>query len=185
MKLAALFPGIGYTCQKPLMYYAGKLAAARGYEVVPVQYGHFPEKVKGDAGKMRASFDTAFRQAEELLKDVDWHACEDVVFFGKSIGTVVACCYARAHHIPARQVLLTPIKETFQFAAPGAIAFHGTADPWAETADIQEACERLSIPLYLTDGANHSLEVGDVEKDLATLSSVLDAVRRFMDGDLP
>ena len=184
MKLAALFPGIGYTCQKPLMYYAGKLAAARGYEVVPVQYGNFPQKVKGDAEKMRASFDTACRQAEEILKDVEWDACGDVVFIGKSIGTAVACRYAQAHHIPARQVLLTPIRETFMFAGPEAVAFHGTADPWAETAAIREACQRLGIPLYLTEGANHSLETGDVGKDIETLASVMDALGRFMDGDL-
>jgi len=184
MKLAALFPGIGYTCQTPLMYYAGKLAAARGYEVIPVQYGHFPEKVKGDADKMRASFDTACRQAEDILKHVDWDGCEDVVFIGKSIGTAVACHYARARHIPARQVLLTPIKETFMFSGPDAVAFHGTADPWTETADIREACGRLGIPLYLTEGANHSLETGDVGTDLEALATVMGAVGRFMDGDL-
>lgn len=30
-KIAVLFPGIGYTCDKPLLYYTGKLAVARGY----------------------------------------------------------------------------------------------------------------------------------------------------------
>ena len=33
-KIAVLFPGIGYTCDKPLLYYTGKLAVARGYKIV-------------------------------------------------------------------------------------------------------------------------------------------------------
>ena len=38
MKLAVLFPGIGYHCDKPLLYYAAKLAKAAKYEVLPVSY---------------------------------------------------------------------------------------------------------------------------------------------------
>lgn len=31
-KMAVFFPGIGYHCDKPLLYYAQKLAAEKGYE---------------------------------------------------------------------------------------------------------------------------------------------------------
>ena len=47
MKLAVLFPGIGYHVDKPLLYYGRKLAVQRGYEVVGVPYGNFPDGVKG------------------------------------------------------------------------------------------------------------------------------------------
>lgn len=33
-----------------------------------------------------------------------------------------------------------------------------------------EACQERGIPLYLTEGANHSLETGDVRKDVQTLA---------------
>jgi hypothetical protein len=45
-KIAVLFPGIGYTCDKPLLYYTGKLAVARGYKLVKVEYGNFPSGIK-------------------------------------------------------------------------------------------------------------------------------------------
>ena len=32
MKLVVCFPGIGYHCDKPLLYYSRKLAAAAGYD---------------------------------------------------------------------------------------------------------------------------------------------------------
>ena len=182
MKLAALFPGIGYTCDKPLMYYAGKPAAQAGYAVVPVNYGGFPRGVKGDAEKMRRAFEIACEQSEALLADIDWRAYTDIVFIGKSIGTAVAARYAQTHGIPARLVLLTPLAETFDYTDGSAIAFHGTADPWAATDGIASACARQGIPLKLTEGANHSLETGDVTTDLGTLTETMEAVRRFLSG---
>ena len=41
-KLAVFFPGIGYTVDKPLMYYSRKLAATYGYEIILRPYQEFP-----------------------------------------------------------------------------------------------------------------------------------------------
>ena len=90
MKLAVLFPGIGYTVTKPLLYYAGRLAASAGYRVVPVAYGDLPGNAKGDPEKMRLCLVTAYERAEEALRGVDWHECNTVLFIVKSIGTIVA-----------------------------------------------------------------------------------------------
>lgn len=209
-KLMVLFPGIGYTCDKPLLYYSSKMAPTLSYDVLPVPYGGFPKKVKGDRERMRESFEMAFSQAEEMLQDVRWDEYEDVVFVSKSIGTVVASCYAARHGLKVRSVLFTPLAETFEFvgkqdeadgsceqtAGPdcnasaerkagrnggaGAISFHGTADPWAETPAIRAACEARGIPLYLTEGANHSLETGDVLRDIENLGEVMRIVRDFL-----
>ena len=74
MKLAVLFPGIGYTCARPLLYYAGKLAAQRGYEVLAVDYGELPRDVKGSSERMRLAFDIACRRAGAALGRVEWAA---------------------------------------------------------------------------------------------------------------
>ena len=180
MKLAVLFPGIGYTCTKPLLYYAGKIAAAQGYKVVPVAYGDFPRDAKGDPLKMRICFVNAYEQAEETLRDVRWAEYEDVLFIGKSIGTTVAARYTREQRVGARLILLTPLAETFRFTGGDAIAFHGTADPWAETAEIKRMCREQGIPLCLTEGANHSLETGEVQKDLAALAETMKVIEQFI-----
>ena len=41
-QLAVLFPGIGYHIDKPLLYYSAKLARARGYDLLAVQYPALP-----------------------------------------------------------------------------------------------------------------------------------------------
>ena len=179
MKIAVLFPGIGYTCDRPLLYYAGKLAASLGYEVVRVPYGGFPDGVKVNAEKMHQAYLLALEQAENFLSSIDWSAYDDIVFIGKSVGTVVAGAYAEKNQVPARLVLLTPIMDTFDFIRRPVIAFHGTADPWARTEDVIRKCEG-KIPLYLTEGANHSLETGNVEKDIGTLLETMRTIKDFI-----
>ena len=71
-KLAVFFPGIGYTVDKPLLYYSWKLLKGLGWEIVPVPYSGFPEKVKGNPEKMRQCARMALEQAENLLQVVNW-----------------------------------------------------------------------------------------------------------------
>ena len=42
-KLAVIFPGIGYTADKPLLYYTSRLARKHGYQIQTVSYGTLPE----------------------------------------------------------------------------------------------------------------------------------------------
>ena len=180
--IAVLFPGIGYTCDKPLLYYSEKLVRERGYEVVRVHYGGFPPNVKGDAAKTYQCFVSAREQTEDILASVDWSKYTDILFFSKSVGTVVALSYATEHGLDTRQVLYTPLAETFRFPTPAGktIAFHGTGDPWAKTEEITRICEEKSIPLYLTEKANHSLECGKVKKDIKTIREVMKTVEEFV-----
>ena len=179
-RLAVLFPGIGYHCDKPLMYYSAKLARAAGYGVLPVPYAGFPEKVRGDAGKLRASVEIAWVQVMELLAGVEWADYGEILFIGKSIGTLVASRYALERGLAVKSVLLTPLAETFPFVRGEAVAFHGTADPWADTLAVVEACREKDIPLFLTEGANHSLETGDVARDLKTLAETAARIEAFI-----
>ena len=179
-RLAVLFPGIGYHCDKPLMYYSAKIAKAAGYEALPVPYAGFPEKVRGDGERMRASVEIARSQAEAMLAGVRWEDWESLLFIGKSIGTLVGSEYAGKKGLTVKSVLLTPLVETFQFVAGEAVAFHGTADPWANTEAVVAACRERGIPLLLTEGANHSLETGDVPRDLRTLEETMARIDSFI-----
>ena len=182
-KIACLFPGIGYTCDKPLLYYSRNMLKRMGWEIVPVTYSGFPDRVKGDREKMRQCAHMALEQAEELLQETDWSAYDEILFVGKSLGTVACAAYAKRHGLRCRQVLFTPVEDTFRFAGRGCIAFHGTADPWADTKEIGRSCRRLEIPLYETEGANHSLETGDVEQDIKELRKMIKAVREFAEKE--
>ncbi len=183
MKIVCLFPGIGYTCDKPLLYYSWKMLAGLGWQVVPVPYGGFPSGVKGNAKKMRECAEMALTQAEELLKEIDWARYDTILFISKSVGTVVAGAYAAKYHVPCRHVLFTPVEDTFSFGVQEAIVFHGTADPWVRSDVIRKACREAGLPLYITENANHSLETGDVAADIDTMKATMQIVRAYAEQD--
>ena len=184
-KIACLFPGIGYTCDKPLLYYSWKMLKGMGWEIVPVEYSGFPSGVKGNAEKMQQCAHMALEQAEEILQEIDWNEFDEIVFIGKSVGTVVCAAYAKRHRLSCRQVLFTPVEAAFEFAGRDCIVFHGTADPWADTKAIEKACGKLNLPLFETEGANHSLETGDVDADIKEMRSVMKKVRKFIRKEQP
>lgn len=179
-KIACLFPGIGYTCDKPLLYYSWKLLSGLGWEIVPVKYSGFPSGVKGNAEKMRLCAQMALEQAEELLRGINWNEYAEILLIGKSVGTVVCAAYAKRHGLNCRQVLFTPVEDTFRYAGRRSVAFHGTADPWADTKAIEVCCRKQGIPLHETEGANHSLETGDVDSDIREMRKVMRIVREYV-----
>ena len=179
--LAVIFPGIGYTCDKPLLYYSAKLLISLGWEVLPLVYRGFPPKVRGDQERMGQSIEIALTQTIELLQSVEWAKYDRILFVSKSIGTVAATSYAYTKNLPCRHILFTPIEAAFACPIHNAIAFHGTSDPWAETSRIQDLCKAQQIPLYTTENANHSLETGDVAKDIQNLMTVMETAKRFLE----
>lgn len=180
-KIAVLFPGIGYHTDKPLLYYSKKLARKRGYEIVEVKYGTLPTGVKGNAEKMRKAFELAFTYAAEQLAGINFTAYDEVLFISKSVGTAVAAACAKKYAINPGQIYYTPVVESFDAIGQNGIVFHGTADPWAETEQIKAACRQRNLPLYLTEHADHSMETGDVERDLLIMRDIMQKTAAYMD----
>ena len=188
-KLAVFFPGIGYTVDKPLMHYSRRLAAALGYEIRLVSYTGFPKKVKGDRERMVESFRIALAQTEEMLSDVDFDAYSDILFVGKSIGTILAAKTAADRKCGSRSrfVFYTPLEDTFTFPCESAIVFTGTADPWVggkesriPALSAENGYECIQIP-----EANHSLETNNVHQDIRNLQMIMAETERFIRYHVP
>ena len=179
-KLAVIFPGIGYTADKPLLYYTTRLAKKHSYHIQTVSYGALPENIKGDSAKMKPAIALAYEPPQQLLHVLDWCSYGSILFISKSIGTVISSAYASRHDLTVKSILFTPLAETFSFPLAGSIAFHGTADPWAETNSIRELAAQKDVPLFLTQNANHSLETGDVLTDIFILKTTMERVQRFI-----
>ncbi len=152
MKIAIFFPGIGYHCDKPLLYYADKLCRQSQYETLRLSYTNLSRSIP-------EAFEQAYAQTEAQLAHVNWNTCGDILFVSKSLGTAVAAAYAKRHGISCRNIYYTPLAETFDFAPQTGIVFHGTSDPWAQTAIIEEKCRESSLPLHVIERTNHSLEL--------------------------
>lgn len=183
-RLAVVFPGIGYTADRPLLYYSRKLAERAGFETRVIPFRGFPKKAKGDLEKLRRSCELACKQAAEYLKDTDLESYDDVLFIGKSIGTVAAADIA-AHCSPSahiRFVLYTPLEETFSYSISDAVLFTGSADPWTggRESRIAELCAQRAIPCFVIPDANHSLETADPLKDVHNLHQIMAQTDSFI-----
>lgn len=174
MKLAVFFPGIGYHCDKPLLYYSEKLAKQYQYETIKIGY-------EGLSRDLDEAFAGALSQTEACLETVDWKRYEDVLFVSKSIGTAVACAYAAKYAVNCRNIYYTPLEKTFAFAPQAGIVFHGNHDPWAVTETVQKKCWETDLPLFIIEGANHSLEIpNDAGRNLEILSHVMEGTESYI-----
>lgn len=180
-KIAVYFPGIGYHCDKPLLYYGRKAARELGYtNDRNVSYTYEAGNIRGDEKKMKEAYESLFLQTEAELADVDWAEYEDVLFVSKSIGTIIAASYAEKYGLKdARHVLYTPLAQTYLFAPKHAIGFIGTADPWSDTDEIIRLSGENHIPLTVYDDCNHSLECNDTLSNLETLKDIICRTMKF------
>lgn len=179
-KLAVFFPGIGYTNDKPLLYYSRKLAEERGYEVICTEYHDLPEKIKGNKEKMMQAGKMAFDQCRELLKEIDFAMYDDVLFVGKSIGTVIATQYAEKYVPTAGLVLYTPLEVTFYANIRAAISFIGEADPWSDLDEVKRLATQKHVPLYTYPDCNHSLECSSWKRNIEILGKVMELTETYM-----
>ncbi len=183
-RLTVVFPGIGYTAEKPLLYYSRRIAERFGYESLIIPYSGFPKKVKGDRSKLTKSCEIALSQAEEFLAGIDLADYEDILMIGKSIGSVAAANIAAkssaGDHI--RLLLYTPLEETFAYPVKNAIAFTGSADPWTGGKEnrIPALCKVHEVSCFVVEGANHSLETPDPQADIRNLKEIMDRTTDFI-----
>ncbi len=180
-RAAVLFPGIGYTTDRPLLYYTARLARETGREVIRISLGNVPEWNAGGTGLLMQRFEAGIKEAEAELRRVDWAAYDDIVFVGKSLGAAVAGMYAELVRIKVRYILLAPLAGCFRYRLQPALCFHGTADPWAEAGKIRALCRENGIPLVEIQGADHALETGHARQDLKILEDTMEQIRVFLD----
>ena len=192
-KLALVFPGLGYGPDRPLLYYAGKLARKAGYNLVTLSYGELPRVERPapgkplDTGRLGECFLLALERSASRLDGVlgKGEMAEEapgILIISKSIGTAVGAAWAESRGIVPRQILYTPVSRTFDFPLARSVAFHGTADPWIRTCDCVAGCRNAGVPLHLFEGADHSLECGDVGESIRHLAEAVRLTAGFIRG---
>ncbi len=183
-KLAVIFPGMGYTKDKPLLYYAGKILANLDYEILYVEFTNLPKKIQGNLELILKAADMSYEQAMKQLKDVNFSEYEMIVFVGKSIGTIVASRYNAEQGLQAQQIWYTPLQATFEqdnsLDSKKVVAFIGTADPWSAVPEVQRTAENLEIELHVYDDCNHSLECKDVDRNIVIIREVMGITKGFL-----
>ncbi|MCR4792193.1 MAG: alpha/beta hydrolase [Lachnospiraceae bacterium] len=184
-KLAVIIPGIGYNKDKPLLYYSSKCLRQMGYEIVNVEFHDMPQNILEDDAKKKLAVKLAIQQTAEQLSNLKMNGYDDIIFVGKSLGTIASAQYVSENRLNARQIWLTPVEKTFSFPSENVLAFIGDSDPWSDLAKVRKKAKSLKVHLITIDGGyNHSLECGSVKSDLMIMAYVISVIETFVKGEL-
>jgi len=186
MKKAIILPGIGYTPEKPLLYYSRKLAQKHDFEIEIIRYdSEFDCQRKKNMSlleKANLLYENAIKKLDSCNLSAMQGDDDCIIFFSKSIGTMIAARYAKENNLLCGHVFFTPLPETFKYVSDGyGIAFAGTDDNLAPFDDIEKECEQNHIELYPIEGANHSLETGEVIDDIDFIADIMEVVDTYID----
>ena len=183
-KLAVFFPGLGYTTEKPLLYFGLDIVREHGYkECRKISYTIVKkEGIRGNADKIKEVEQELFLQTEKQLADVDWENYDEVLFVSKSIGTAVAAEYAQKYELlNIKHILYTPLTITYDHNPVNALAFIGTKDGWSDVHKIEELSRKHNIKLEIYKDCNHSLETDNVFENINILHDVMIKTKNFLD----
>ncbi|MCR4740923.1 MAG: diguanylate cyclase, partial [Lachnospiraceae bacterium] len=175
-KFAVIFPGVGYTKDRPLLYYAAKSAVKRGYEPLWMDFSGLEwskEKLK-DPDFLSWALDTCLEKTRDRLGDINDPEGPEFLFISKSIGTVVAAAYAEEINAEVRHIMFSPLILIKDYVREGsALLFYGDRDPFVDHNAIEKIAEEKRLEMHRIEGGNHSLETGDIERDIENLKSMI------------
>jgi hypothetical protein len=187
-KVAILFPGIGYTCQMPVLYYATAVLLDKGYDVLWVEYKYDKSVFSKQSTEeslnwlnfdAEASYNAAMAEGKY----------KSVVLVGKSLGSF-ALAHLSKKGVDAKAVWLTPLLgrsgtvdidfyNNVKESCKEGLFVIGTSDPLYSEEKVNEL--RQTATVVTIDGADHSLEIdGSPQKSLEALGKMAEAISKFV-----
>lgn len=188
-RLAILYPGMRYTCDKPLLYYTTELLLARGYDVLQLWSDYRDD-----------SFDQ-LSQAEKTIRLIAdgqaiYHAgqqagdYEKTILCGKSLGTLImAFILNQNQDIPDLKTIwltpllnLPPVPEIILNNQKPIFIAGSLADLTFNSGPYDQFKSRTNITSYTIEEADHSLEVpGNTIQSINILDQIIRKISEFVD----
>src|ERR1700737_382701 len=109
-KLAIVFPGAGYSCKQPLLYFGIQTLLRKGFQVLAIDKVYGDDPVWRKLSSEEEARGVVEQDAIALLADVSKRFPNGVhTLFGRSLGTyAIACVLARKLVEPKQIVWQTP-----------------------------------------------------------------------------
>lgn len=185
-RIALIFPGRGYTCAMPLLYYATRALVDNGYDVLHVEYHYdpadFPEPA-GDRWRDALRLDVEGAYAAVVAEG----QYNSVLLLGKSLGTIAIALLLANHPELAESdcIWLTPlisidrVREVIASHASRSLVVIGSLDPHHNQKRLHEI-EVAGAAVVVIDRADHGLEIpDDLESSIEALRQTTMAIERF------
>jgi predicted alpha/beta hydrolase family esterase len=187
--LAILLPGMGYTCQMPLLYYTTGLLLEQEANVFRVEYNYsqnekflnlpYEEKEKWLLEDVQAALQTIFGAQEY----------EKVTLIGKSLGTLAMAHLLRQHEKlqQADAVWLTPLFQDEEVVDmmvqchQRSLYVTGTVDSCYVKENLEKVRNSTKGEQLAIKNADHSLEIkGNILDSARVMEKVLATTKAFL-----
>ena len=182
--LVVLFPGIGYTCDKALLYYSKILSTEIGFDVLPLEYGFQIARKKTINSE---EFSIVIRECRDIITKSLNDTYKNIIFIGKSIGTLIQTAIEEKFvRYNIRNIYLTPVSETVKVGIKkNSLVVSGNCDPMINEEAVKMLEDNNEIVLKIIDKANHSLNIkDDVLGTIEALKEVIEIERKFLKNEL-
>lgn len=192
-RLAVLWPGLRYSCDQPLLYYAAQALLAQGVDVAQVWVDYRDEAFRQAAPEVRWRWllqdgRTVMQALQQAEQPSAW------VWVGKSLGTLtMAALWSEGTARPvAASLWLTPLLtfpvlvKALRHLEHPALVVASRQDPTFDAGAWAQVERAAQVRPLLLDQGNHSLEVpGDLEVGLNNLRRVTLAFAELLAETLP
>lgn len=187
--VALVFPGYGYRCFGPVIYYPSLVLLSAGADVLWVEYAYdrepeYPSMLPAERREWRLS------DANAAVKAVlEKHTYERFTLVGKSIGTqVVGDLLSEERRLnSARAIWLTPLlyderlRNQLERLSNQSLLVSGSADSAYDPEFALKLERRSNITFLLLEGVDHGLEVrGDPLQSLEALRRLTEQTLNFL-----
>jgi hypothetical protein len=184
-RICFMFSGLGYTYEKPLLYYVTMLMLKHGIDVVHIHYTYPKELMTKSTDEIA---DVMMKDIDLVLQDVlSYFDYTNIVFAGKSIGTIplIQRLMKDDAYKGATMLLLTPLltkselfESLLESTHKGLIVI-GSRDHYYNESIYQLKTNTMNIEVI--ENADHSLDVlySPVES-LKALQNVLNGIERLL-----
>lgn len=179
-KIAIVFPGIGYSCHMPLLYYATIAMLGKGYDVLWVEYDYKHERFSSSSPAEKVEW-MNFDAEKSYKAAMANRRYNNVVLVGKSLGTFALVRLNSSHGKGIeKSIWLTPllkmassisvdIYDKMKGVCKNGLFMIGTEDPHYDKAKISEL-ESRGARCIAIKGADHSMEIESTSSHKVTVN---------------
>jgi len=192
-RLVLMYPGLRYSCDKPLLYYTTELLLERGYDVLQLRANYrtpeFKDLSQADQTIQLIEDGKALLNAGRQEKPYS-----DLILIGKSLGTLAMAFILSEDRdlLNVKTIWLTPLmhltpvsQTALELTGPAFIAGSET-DPTFESEPVTRIQSKSNVILHIIQHANHSLEIpGDPLRSLQILTLVIENLKSFLIHTIP
>lgn len=187
-KFAVIFPGLGYTCDKPMLYYTSKLLLARGYDVLQL-WTDYNDPAFDELPRAEQTFQLIEDGKALLAAGLQVKNYSNLLLAGKSLGTLTMTFiisedlrYSSEKTIWFTPLMhLPPVSRAILDLSGKAFVAGSDSDLTYESQAVADLQSNTNVTTLTIRQANHSLEIpGDPIRSIQIISQVMAQLAAFL-----